>query len=441
MELLKIAHIDMLPDEILQKIFENLTIVARVRIESVCLRWNRVAKQSWSTTKNFSLYNGTWGFRDPRREQLVDSSVIRKILKRCGPYLVSICMSYVRYKGKAAPFFRDPDSATILEYIAKTCPNLLTINIHRIKTSLESYRFFALNCRNLQSVGLVGPMGDKKSLIQLFKSNPYLVSLSIEDNPYFSLKCMKYLNTITLRWLKIYHCPAFKVNLHCLKTNNILLKFKKLESLLLNLQQRSISLYCIPRELLTYFSVRNTRIDDFHRITDMKYLTHLFLHTTNVDDSTLQRVGEYCRNLHTIYVERSDKLSNLGVSKILDLPYLMDCTFVDVSKVCYDVLDDRYMTNLRRLILNGSIQTVYGYSVERLIAKSPQLEVVSLMRCGIEGMAAIEFIQRVMTIVERRLRPVNMSLFMVSQWDAIITTIRLFNGATMEVIADVELSK
>lgn len=95
---------DKLPNHIVVKIFEYLTVTEKILIERVCKQWNCLAVDSWS--KYHRLYS--WSL--PKT-----SGAIEKVLSLCGKYLTTLEIR--RYD--------DADPENILFLVAQRCPNLV----------------------------------------------------------------------------------------------------------------------------------------------------------------------------------------------------------------------------------------------------------------------------------------------------------------------------
>ncbi|XP_023318936.1 uncharacterized protein LOC106658820 [Trichogramma pretiosum] len=83
----KPRYSDMLPDDVLIKIFESLTIGERLKAERTCTRWSYLTKLAWSHTTCEEVCN----YFMKKRRLTADRVIL--VLSRCAQYLTHICLN------------------------------------------------------------------------------------------------------------------------------------------------------------------------------------------------------------------------------------------------------------------------------------------------------------------------------------------------------------
>ena len=191
-----------LDDDSLGIIFNKLPYTDRVRIESVCQRWDAISEDNWSTyckrlaiDKNLlsSCYNNT------RNE---NKNVLEKVLERTGPYLEEVT------------FERSIDLCCIcpkgmIKRIAELCPKLKRLNTGFIKLNGDDW----LPCSNLESLSFIcwGAKLQGDCIGKLFRNNKRLRRLEIFRNDSLTASDFDHLDPGQLEFLQIENCPIFEL--------------------------------------------------------------------------------------------------------------------------------------------------------------------------------------------------------------------------------------
>lgn len=202
---------DQLPDSVLVKIFEYLSVLQRIRIEEVGKRWNGLSKCAWSHVQVLS-----WSSFIPELEFTpffgeVNSGMLNVVLRRCGKYLKTfdfsengICrFSYRNYEPRAR----------VLSMLYEFCRNLQTVCLSEFRLECRSpYSYLLPPCTELTSITFSNcievPSPDRE-LRALFREYRNLTSLNLSRNETINGECFADLPD-KLEYLYLSGCVGLK---------------------------------------------------------------------------------------------------------------------------------------------------------------------------------------------------------------------------------------
>ena len=125
----ELRQIEKLPEEILIRIFKNLPIADRVRVERVNKSWQEISKKSWNNVKDLEA-----------SPFIINTDILVSILIRCGKYLEKIDVKSNNY-----PF-------CVLPLVAENCPKIHSINCKI--GSIYGLKKLSKICRNITELSI-----------------------------------------------------------------------------------------------------------------------------------------------------------------------------------------------------------------------------------------------------------------------------------------------
>ncbi|XP_048515255.1 putative RNA-binding protein EEED8.10 [Athalia rosae] len=194
------SPIQKLNDDCLMHMFLYLPISDRVRIERVCKRWYAVSQQSWQAVKRLDLKLSTWGFFSEKGVQGVNTSVLRKVLLRCGRFLNHVDLS----QSSNCPLRR-----STLTNVGKYCPNLQSLDTRSLNISSSGVEKLTLNCGDIRKL-IIGASTSScdNDLLKLFAKNTKLKYLMIAQNFLLNGKCLTWLPAQGIEEIHLVECNA-----------------------------------------------------------------------------------------------------------------------------------------------------------------------------------------------------------------------------------------
>ncbi|XP_022693485.1 putative RNA-binding protein EEED8.10 isoform X2 [Varroa jacobsoni] len=139
---MSVENLNQMPDEVMSAILARLDWRARVRMERVCKRWQRLALKLWGAEEDIGFALKSFTTKQP-----LTIDIFRALLTRCKNSLRRVDLSMVNHTmagGEAA------------EQVAQTCPHLEQLNMSGLPLSNVSLQQVAQKCPNLRKVELAG---------------------------------------------------------------------------------------------------------------------------------------------------------------------------------------------------------------------------------------------------------------------------------------------
>ena len=171
-----------LDDDSLGMIFNKLPYIDRMRIERVCQRWYSVSKANWC------IYS-------KRLTIGMDEDILKKILRRSGPYFEEIIFSFYGFP------------MGTIKWIAKLCPNLKRMDTSMLMLNADDW----LACSSLEAFSLSYPAEKGEGLDVLFRSNKRLRRLKFFCTYWLTASDFHHLDPGQLEFLHIVNCENFKL--------------------------------------------------------------------------------------------------------------------------------------------------------------------------------------------------------------------------------------
>ena len=162
------SAIEKLNDDCLEYIFQFLSVADRIRIERVCRKWKKVAKNSWTKFKVLNLDAKYLGLKPSNiRHEIptITDHITEEILKRCGRYLKKIDSNFLKL-------------TDFMCLVAKYCKNIQTITYVRV--TVQGLKTLIRNCNNISDLYLSYYLEKPKEdtlLGELFSKNRKLRAL------------------------------------------------------------------------------------------------------------------------------------------------------------------------------------------------------------------------------------------------------------------------
>lgn len=162
----------------------------------VSKRWQILIKKSWFDFKKLNFNKECWGLR----LEMMPTSILEKVLDRCGRFLKSIDFTPLHANREPRP----------LNLIAKFCPKIEHINTGPLDVSPSSISILADRCKDIKSfIGMHLTGKCDKALAKLFVENEGLEHFGINGNTGpFTGKCLRQLNRNSVRSIELSYCEG-----------------------------------------------------------------------------------------------------------------------------------------------------------------------------------------------------------------------------------------
>lgn len=168
----------------------------------VCKRWHAASQDSWYNFKELNFLNQCWGFNRSSSVDRINSRIIKKILRRCGKFLIAI--EFSEPSRRLGP--------NVLNLIAKSCPNIQIIDASELEVSPSCIRALAYNCNKITSFSIGDCTDDcDVELSLLFEKNRKLSSLFVNCNFEVTGECLSKLNTESIKSIIFENCPSISL--------------------------------------------------------------------------------------------------------------------------------------------------------------------------------------------------------------------------------------
>ncbi|XP_026667916.1 F-box protein SKIP2-like [Ceratina calcarata] len=366
------TSIQILNNDCLIHIFLQLPIVDRIRIERVCKRWRILSKESWHSVKKLDLSSSMWGTLPGSKHREINTSTLRKVLLRCGPYLNEINLSQM-----SSPL--NPSTLTI---VGKLCPNLQRIDVTGLTVSTSGINSLTDNCRDIVkfSLGSTTHICDL-DLQRLFKVNQKLRYFKLAFGK-ISGRCLFYVPLETMEEVVLESCSSLQER----SLSKAIEKLQNLKSLTIskcfdisgNVIQ-AISANCTTLKTLELSSISFLlQSSDMLHIAELVNLEVLKINANAVvTDELLINLASKCLKLKYVDITECILVTNVGVAAISSLPKL-EVLIMNYLQLVTDT-NLRDACNLKRL--ECRICKFTDKVMTNLIGSAPQLELLDLSGC------------------------------------------------------------
>nr|XP_033331794.1 F-box protein SKIP2-like isoform X1 [Megalopta genalis]XP_033331795.1 F-box protein SKIP2-like isoform X1 [Megalopta genalis]XP_033331796.1 F-box protein SKIP2-like isoform X1 [Megalopta genalis] len=380
--------IQILNDDCLIHIFHQLPIVDRIRAERVCKRWRSLIQGSWNSIKKLDLLCKPYSLY----HMVTSTTILRKILLRCGRYLTEINLSETKYLLR-------PSTLTI---VAKLCPNLKNIDLTALTVCSAGIISLTNSCHNITKLSLrpatynyltnnvdrAPNYNYDRDLQKLFEVNKTLRYVKIVSGQ-ISGNCLLYLPVETIEEIVLDKCMHLQEK--CLSQ-----VFEKLQ----NLTTLTFINCCYVNSSFNIFktiSTHCTRLKtlNFLQDEDVNFIFNDSLHTIQLPNLEALTINKYtgwytvdvneflsymvskCRQLTFLNITGCECVTNVGIAAIATLPKLETL----IMNYMYDVTDTSMhnMCNLKKLECRSCNFT--DTTIIELLASAPQLELLDLTSC------------------------------------------------------------
>lgn len=364
--------IQILNNDCLIHIFLQLPIVDRIRIERVCKRWRMLSKESWHSVKQLDLSSSMWGALPGSEHRGINTSTLRKVLLRCGPYLNEIDLSQMS----------SPLNLSTLTIVGKLCPNLQRIDVTGLTVSTSGILSLTNNCHDIVkfSLGSTTHICDM-DLQKLFKANRKLRYFRLVLGK-ISGRCLNYVPLETMEEIVLDRCTS----LHEYSLTKAIAKLQNLKSITISKcfdisgdVIQAISVNCTALKTLELSSISALlQPSDMLPIAELSNLEVLRIDKNPVvTDELLINLASKCLKLKYIDITECIFVTNAGVAAIGSLPklevlimnYLQLVTNMSLRDAC----------NLKRLECRMAKFT--DKVVTNIIGSAPLLELLDLSGC------------------------------------------------------------
>ncbi|OXU20787.1 hypothetical protein TSAR_007287 [Trichomalopsis sarcophagae] len=363
--------INALNDDCLMHIIQYLPIVDRVRIERVCKRWLAISLNSWYNFNSLNFENKCWGFRNPVTLTKVNRRIFKKVLNRCGKFLISV--EFLDSNGRLGPH--------ILKSVASFCPNVQYLDASDLEVSPCSLRALAKKCHKLVFFA-VGNCTDKCDceLSSLFANNRELKRLCVQSNFEVTGECLKGLNSHSIESIIFTSCPWITMdNFHVVRG------YRNLKQLVLEDYldfyediMKDISL-CSKSLRYLSLSVGDSYMNSLIHISKLRNLHSLDLSSNlSVENELLVSIGANCKLLKQVDISYCNAVTNTGLASIVSLPKLESLFVESLNNIDDEVF--HAMPALRQMDCSFCVN-LRDAGLVRLIEASENVEHLYLNRC------------------------------------------------------------
>ncbi|XP_076277320.1 putative RNA-binding protein EEED8.10 [Lasioglossum baleicum] len=362
--------IQILNDDCLIHIFHQLPIVDRIRIERVCKRWRALVQESWSSVKKLDLLcmpNSLYYL-------VTNTTILRKILLRCGRFLNEINLSQTKYLV--------PSTSTV---VAKLCPNLQKIDVTALTITSTGINSLTNHCHDITKLSLKpAPYNCDRDLQNLFEVNLKLRYVKIVSGQ-ISGNCLLYLPVETMEEIVLKKCTCLQEK--CL--SQVFEKLQNLRSLTIDRcyypyvsTLQAISTHCKNLKILNLLDAIEVDLlsvnDDIVQSIQLPNLETLTINcSTLVTNEFLSNVVSKCQQLTYVNIAGCKLVTSVGIAAIAALPKLETL----IMNYLYQVSDTdmRNVCSLKKLECRGSNFT--DTTMVELLASASQLELLDLTFC------------------------------------------------------------
>lgn len=173
----------------------------------MCKRWKAISLESWRSVKKLDL-SYMWGSTSCLLAGEINTSILRKVLLRCGRFLNEINLSQVRC----------PLLQSTLTIVGKLCPNLQKVDVTALTVSAAGITSLMNNCHDITKFSL-GPTTHScdRDLQQLFKVNRKLRYFKVVTGKICGL-CLLHLPLETMEEIVLERCSCLRE--YCLSEVN-----------------------------------------------------------------------------------------------------------------------------------------------------------------------------------------------------------------------------
>ncbi|XP_076242820.1 putative RNA-binding protein EEED8.10 [Calliopsis andreniformis] len=365
------ANIQTLNDDCLMHIFFQLPIVDRIRIERVCQRWRALSLESWCNVKKLDLLY-LWDSSPCLPKTEINTSILRKILSRCGKFLNEIDLSQIRC----------PLSESTLTIVAKLCPNLQRIDVTALAVTAGGINSLTNNCHDITKFGLgVTTHSCDRDLQKLFEVNQKLRYFKVVAGK-ISGACLLHLPLETMEELVLERCNYLREcylseaikKLHNLKSLTIHMCFEISHEVI-----KAISTHCRNLKTLELSQISFViQSSGMLQIAQLSNLETLKINTnTVVTDELLSNLALRCQQLTYIDISECEFVTSIGIAALATLPKLEVLVMNSLHKVIDTNL--RNMSNLKRLECRRCSFT--DKTAIEVIGSAPRLELLDTTWC------------------------------------------------------------
>ena len=191
-----------LDNDTLGMIFNKLPYIDRTRIESVCQRWYAISEANWCTYSNrLKIGEDTADFLPWYGNITEKENILKKILKRLGPYLEEITFQW------NVGYFREGT----IKWITELCPKLKRLNTGKLILNADDW----LACNNLEALSFFSSKKIEKGKLRvLFLRNKRLRRLEVFFSSWLTARQFEHLDPGQLQFLQISNSPpSWSINL------------------------------------------------------------------------------------------------------------------------------------------------------------------------------------------------------------------------------------
>uniref|UniRef100_A0A915DYE8 F-box domain-containing protein n=1 Tax=Ditylenchus dipsaci TaxID=166011 RepID=A0A915DYE8_9BILA len=306
-----------LPYNVMAQIFKFLHPIERIKIESVCRRWNFIGWNfCWMDVRTFSaqiVYHNTLFLRNQRVNK-----PIKPLLSRCGKYVKEVDLSRFQH-----------DISHLKYLILKSTPNTHTLNVSGLRAFSEFLLTIPVDLPKIKSIDFSGChlKNLEEELLILFEECEELQSVNLSNNriegtlafdhmpshlTYLNIEYCDRLSGVALQILSV-QCQNLKslvisdLNNLAGDINSMLCKLTSLEQLVFNNYLLSEE---YPSQELTAFS-------------KLIHLSQLELKNNElVTDEVLISIARKCKRLNRILLSNSGKYTEAGWQALDKIPKL-----------------------------------------------------------------------------------------------------------------------
>ena len=324
-------------DDLLIEVFSYLDVRSRIRVESVCRRWNSLAVKSWIRVthldfKNiFSMNSMQCGLNDRVLISILNKNCanLRSLDLSASPYLITV---------------------SGLSKLASVCSRLETINLSQVPLKKDAAKILGKNLTQLRRIEMSGCLNvGEKAFWWLFKDLTCLQELEITNTSRLIGNCIYMLPTTVTR-VNFENCSELgDTGLRHLSN-----RCPDIVDLNLSLCPKltDIGLFTLFEKCRNVVQLklkgvgRHVTSTGLASITSLRQLTHLDVsRNLVVTDDLLQQVAVMCRNLVSLNVEACHgNVTDAGIRSLcfsnnlthLNMSYLKNVTDCCVSELALE---------------------------------------------------------------------------------------------------------
>ncbi|GFU09252.1 RNA-binding protein EEED8.10 [Nephila pilipes] len=336
-----LQNINEMTDDMLLLIFSYLGVRDRIKLESVCRKWRKLALELWQCQTSINLQNVfcIWEGRP------LTNRILLSLLKKCAGNLRKLDLS-------TASHTLDYKA---VEIIAQCCPNLEHINLSSVKVTNVSLQQLAIKCPKLKNVILQRcfEVGEKGIwwLLHLCKK---LECIDLTGNPRITGQCFHMAGS-SLHTCALNKCSRFSP----MGFTKLATRCRNLSALYLNdcfqLSDRALELLCQSLKHLKVLYVGGVFPDltasGLHHIGRLSNLENLYLsQNQHVDDDVIYAVSRGCKKLRFLDLSGCNEISDYSLTS------LSSCYNLRTLHISYlDRITDEGLSSISR---QGSLETM-----------------------------------------------------------------------------------